>query len=418
VSVTTWQMKHYGLDGGPVVGDYTGFPFASSTGDTEEIRNPRNRVWTQVHNSMDFMTFTLGLDHPHAALIEKKSSIIKMWRTINDVDHGKVHLPTPTQPDFAGIVVATKKSGAANTMDVTVMSPLWRLQTHIHIDNHHLVLDTSSPPAGTLGGNKDNQPWDHSALMWYLIDLVNGAFGVASRTGILKPTVGPDYWPRTLAMAPYYVAKGSNTWSNIFDDLMQRVGGADFAPTYFHTDNNPGLMYFKTAVARGSDRSSSVSFDYYTGAKNVDDVVEDAQVVPGKYGNYVWAVPDGGPNVYVAIAEDLTSISNVGIYMVLDEIPGAKKATVDNVKTAHLNAAKKADEPVYTITMAPGTTTYAGIDYFLGDIIALNADRGALNFSGKKQRIMQLALAISDNNMETPTVTLTHDFQSKVGTTT
>lgn len=413
-------MKHYErLTGNQLTCDYAGYPFANSPTDVSNVINyASNRVFTRVLNSLDFLTFSLDLYDPMAYIIKRKTSVVKLWRDVNDTKFSKTYTAPTGTPDFSGVCVATKKNGASKTMDFTFMNPLWLLQCHFHILNHHLVLDVTPADPHLQGGNNDGAAWDISALMWYLIDLVDHAFGAASRTGILKPTSGPPYWTKTITVAPYFVAKGSNTWANLFDDLQQRVGGPDLDPQYVHSSGNPWLMYFATAPALGADRSASVSFDFHTGNHNCDDMVEDAQLVPGKFGNYVWAVPDGGPNVYVAVDSDATDYGDEGLFMVYDEIPGAKKATVDNVVGAHLDKALHGDEPIFSAQLSPTVPPYYNVDYFLGDVVELNADRGAMQLANVKQRIVQVQLSMSDNNVETAAVTLAPSYQGKVAATT
>lgn len=416
MAVTTWTQKLYNLNGT----DKT-FTDSEVGGTTNIVRYATKRVFSDVLNGLDVLQGTVYLDDNASAQITRKNTIIKLWRDVSDPDNGKSYTCPAGTPTFAGPIVATKKNAKANTLDFIAMSPLWRLQTHFHIENHHLVTDFSvgaSVNAPYTGGNKDDLVWDHSALMWRLIDLINGAFGASSFTGIVKPTGSAPFWTKTINVSPYYVAKGSWTWSNIFEDLMKRAGGADLAPEYIHTASSPNLMYFKTDPSRGSDLSASAIFEYGTGAFNLEDISEDAQMVPGKFGNYVWVVGDGGPNAYVATAQDSSDITANGIYMVRVDVSGAKKFDVDMLSSPELSRAKASDRPIYSIVTSPTKPPYYKTDFVTGDVIKLNATKGVgLAITNLKQRIYTTTLAMSDNNVETATLEISHDFVSKVAAT-
>ena len=50
----------------------------------------------------------------------------------------------------------------------------------------------------------------------------------------------------------------------------------------------------------------------------------------------------------------------------------------------------------------------------VGDVIKLNADKGALQVSNIKQRIYQCALNIDENNVEVSSPLVSKDFYGKV----
>jgi hypothetical protein len=388
----------------------------------EFLKHPTNVKWSIPLNGVDQLTFDLLLNDPAAALISTKTTFIRLWRYVTDTVNSKTLTPSTGTPDFCGIVTATNKVASENKMSVTCMSPLWRLQTHFHIDNHRLVTDAASlinPPTNE-GGNGDGLPWDQSALMFYLIDLINGAFHASGGdTGIRKPTTraynsGTTFWPKTINVSPFFVQKGSYTWPLIFEDLMARASAPDIVPQYIYTSGSANLMYFKTLAVRGTNKTSTMSFDYRTGNKNLDDMTESSAVVPGAYGNFQWVVGDGGPNGGILDEEsNTTDIGNYGIYMVRKDVRGTKLSDVEALGPLELAVSRQNDAKVYTIQVAPGGSKYFGIDYGVGDLVKLNADKGALSVSNKSQRIYQADLSWSDNNVETVELSISNDFKTK-----
>jgi hypothetical protein len=391
----------------------------------EYLKQATNLKLTYPLNGIDQLNFTLYLDDDAASLITKKQTVIRVWRDINDTANSKTRSSVTATPDFCGLVTGVTKRGADNIMNVVCQSPLWRLQTHFHIANHRLVTDAAAliAPPQFEGGNGDGLPWDHSALMFRLVDMINGAFhATGGDTGIRKPPTraynsGTTFWPKTIAVSPFFVQAGAYTWPYINDDLLARAGSPDLAPEYIYVPGSGNFMYFKTAIVRGTDRSASMSFDYRTGVKNLADIEEDGQVVPGDdgYGNFVWSIGDGGPNGgNLGQASDSTDIGANGIYMTRTEVQGAKGSSdMSALATDKLAIALKADAEIYTVTLAEAAPYYYDLDYKLGDQIMLNASRGALNVSNKKQRIYQVELNYSDNNVETAAVQVSADFKRK-----
>lgn len=388
----------------------------------EFLKHAFNLTWTMPLNGIDMFEFSLYLDDPAAALIAHKTSLIRVWRYIDDDENSKYLTPAAGTPDFCGVVSRVFKHGAENRMDCVAMSPLWLLQSRFHILNHRLVIDTSEygDPTDYEGGNANDEPWDHSALMFRIIDMINGAFNDSGGdTGIRKPPAplfegNTLYWPRTIEVSPFFVAKGTIPWSHIFDNLMNRPDAPDIAPEYIYDEGERDTMYFRTAIHRGTDRFSTVNFGYRTGTKNLSDFTEDSQVVPGEYANYVWAVGDGGPNG-PAVGQDQNSseMLSKGLYMKMEEVKGAKLRDVDDLAESFLDVAQLADDPIYEIKLAELTPTYFGLDFFLGDMVKLNASKGALSVVNKKQRIYQVVLNWSNNNTETVSLQIASDFKGK-----
>lgn len=417
-----WVMKLYDLDGEPV----TAANWIEGAGVSERIWHATDRKMTFPLNGLDQLDFTLYLDDPMAMDIEVLRRVVKVWRNVNDVENSKTWTQPADEPTFVGIVQATRKDGEANTMRITCVSPLWRLQFHFHILNHYLVYDIVWPEEeiqGGVGGNEDALEWDQSALMWRLIDLTNGAWiNTGSHTQIYRPESGPPYWTKTVKEAPFPVPKGSYTWSLIFEELLQQAGGVDLHPQYFHEDGEEKLMYFRTAPRRGSSNTST-SFDYHTGDFNCTNMTDDVEIIPGKFANYVWAVGAGGPNVVYRVAENVNQEygrTDVGIYMKRvdqDNIQSAEsigQTAEDLLQTTADSELALSSKPQRAInaTVSPVTENgfYYQIDYELGDLVALNADKGALQITNYAQRIYIVELSMSDHNLETAKVTHADDF--------
>jgi hypothetical protein len=425
----SWRISVYTLGGSLfTLADYNG-------NSTRFVKNATDLTWTIPLNGIDTLEFSLFLDDPAALAMATKSRIIRIWRVVNDVEAGKFYAATGADgsngtPDFCGIITSITKSAEENKMKIFCQSPLWRIQTHFHIDNHRLENDLSSFGGSDYeGGNANDLPWDHSALMFRLIDMINGAFKhTGSDTGIRKPLTASYsgtgylsgyslYWPQTIQVSPFYVQKGAYTYPLVFDDLLARPGSPDLSPTYIWQSGTKKLMYFNTAIRRGTDRTSTTHFDYRTGTRNLDDVEEQTQVVPGTYANFVWAVGDGGPNGgQVGQAENDGNMNTNGIYMARFDVPGAKIRDLngtDGIAADKLAVSLIADAPVYTVKLSPASATYYLIDYEVGDLIELNVDRGAFQVSGLNQRIYQVALSLSDNNVETAEIMVSSDFKRK-----
>lgn len=397
--LATWTTRLYDRTGTPqIVADYGNDIQASSS----EIRHAMNRNIQLNLNGIDQYTFSLNLKDPMTQVIEPLTSFVKVWRSSGG------YTDLPGFPTFSGIVTQRIRRAAAGVAEYTVMSPLWRLQSRFHILNHYLAINVDT-----------GQLFTHSELMFKFIDLVNEAFGIlAGYTGIAQ---GVFNWENDPVAAPYFQSRGSNTWAIIFDDLMSREGAPDIIPEYFHTDSNATLMYFSTDERRGTDKSASVGFNYRTGTANLDDATETTIVTPGEYANYVWVVGQGGPNSgKIAMAENNTTVGygykNVGIYMKRIDIPSFKhyNARMKSVANAEL-AQSIIPKSAYDATIAPGGPLVYERDFTMGDLVSLNINKDSFQVVNKKQRVYQISLTNSDNNMETCGALIANDFHGKFG---
>ena len=407
---TSWDIRLYDKGGNAINANYSGY---SSEGTTNKIAHATDRQLGFYLNSIDTLDFALYLDDPMAAKIKRLTSFIKVWRTVPG------YTDPSNQPCFTGIVADHTKSGAANIMRIKAYNPLWRLQLRFHLLNHYLKTNPDTAA-----------DYRQSELIWRLIYFISNAFGpTVSFTGIDQGTfydVGTE-----IVVAPYFQPKGANVWTEIFDGILAKAGSVDIIPRYHHTSGNGRLMYMDTALKRGTDKSGSVSFEFNTTTpSNCDDVTETEQVVPGKFGNYFWAVGAGGPNSgRVAVAQDNGSIDEgynaIGIYMARNDYGDVKrigKGPLVAGGPTHLRANVINDlargivpDLRYDVALSPAANIYYGKDFSVGDVIKLNASKGALSVSNLSQRIYECVLSISDNNMETAAPRIAKDFTGKFG---
>jgi hypothetical protein len=340
-----------------------------------------------------------------AYVIKPLTSVVKLWRTIYNDSGSVIYADGPNSPAISGFVAYTGKAGAAGQMRVRVYSPLWRLRTRFHVNNHFLSINQET-------GN----PYTESELIWKFIDLLQNAFGPAGPTEQMRSYMGMEkgnfMWASDPIMAPYFQAKGASGWANIFDSILSRADSPELIPRYYHADGSPIQMYLDTNKARGSDKTASVHFRYRTGANdNLDDLTEDIEIQPGEFANYLWTVGQGGPNSgKLALAENIDDdqygYNTVKVYQHL--------VHVNDVQTFDDNLQKMAEGELFKVRKPPATynmvispaasittTPQYGKDYVCGDAVSLSGSKGALSISNVKQRIFECTLRMSENNVET-----------------
>lgn len=412
----TWIMKLYDLAGNPLVEiplDPTLAPDGSET-----IYGAFSRSVTYNLNGIDELDFSILLSDPMTFWIQPLKTTVSLWRLIDDPIAGKTYGDINGPPDFSGLVTYTQKTGSTNTMTVKVSSPLWRLQTHFHLLNHYLLINPDTDVAYTM-----------SELMWKLIDLVNNAFGgLTSYTGIGLGTFGWGF-PFEPSLVPAFIAKGTNTYQYIFDTIMSgTTNGVDIIPEYQHTDGDPTLMLFSTAMVRGTDMTGidGSGFWYRTEDEgrpsNCDDMTEEIAPQPSVstndagFANYVWTIGQGGANSgKVAVAENDTDtagygIEDIGVYMATVQ-DDSWRTYLQTLSASSLElAVKTVPQTNYTVSVAPGSRDYYGIDFSLGDLQQLSANKGFMSFSGIPQRIYQATLNMSENNIERSILQVSNDY--------
>lgn len=410
-----WVMRNYDLAGDGVAANDMNIPPSSSN----IIKHATSRQLSLALNGIDDLSFQIYLDDPMATEIRRLNNVIKLWRTVRDDAGNVLYADTAGSPCFAGVVGSTIKDGDSNLMTIRAFSPFWRLQFRFHLLNHYLVINVDT-----------DSEFTQSELMWKIIDLINEAFGYQasseSFTGIGQGTFSAAVEP---IAAPFYVPKGSNSYTNIFETIMNLSGGVDIIPDYFHDDGDPTLMLFSTDEKRGQDLSATLAFNYHTGADDtLDNLTEEETPIPNEFANFLWAVGSGGPNsgkvaLEENISDDENGYANIGVYMrkadfndvqILGEL-GPPKTDLYALAEAEFNRSKT-PKTTYSISLSPGSNIYYGNDYSIGDVGMLNAGKGALQVIDVKQRIYEATLSMSDNNIETSNLTIADDFFGKVAT--
>lgn len=416
MAAVTWIIRLFDQSGNPIDAAYSAEPDWSpyQWTDTNEVYHATDRKINFALNGIDSASFTTYLDDPMSMELQKFRTI-KIWRTVEDFENDKHLSYDYARPVFSGVITSVVKSGAANTQAIQVQSPLWRLQSRFHIENHYLVNDVDVLNNGL--------PWRQGPLLYRLVELVDDAFGSSSVTGIVQggfPYTGP-------IVAPFFVGKGSNTWVN-FERLLAKPGSVDIDPEYYHADGSTRQLDFYTRQKRGDDRSvTGTPWKFHTETGwNLEDLTEEGSIIPGEFGNYLWVVGQGGPNSHVvAVEEDITTPyghDEVGIYMKyiaenevkqLGQAGQPEKGGAIPIAEAEILRSRVPRER-YTATLPAGSSTYFGVDYEIGDVIRLDADKGSLQVTNKKQRIYEVGLSMSDNNLETATAMIADDFYGKV----
>jgi len=402
-----WTMKIYNYTGAnPDNVDYSDY---SEDITTNELLHATNRQLNFYLNGVDDCSFTLYLDDPAASHIIPTKTVVKVWRTVYGDDGITIIYSDEDDvgfPCFVGTVSSTLKDGDANTMNVQCFSPLWRLQSRFHVRNHYLVNDQDT-----------GDQYTGSGIIFKVIDLLNTAFPATgdAYTGIEQGTAD---WVDEPHIAPYFIAKGTNSWAIINDDIMARPNMADIFPQY-NDDSTDVLCILNTLQKRGDDISADIIFRYHTGTNdNCDNLTEEFSANPGEFANFLWVIGQGGPNSgKVAIAWDNTagefSSNNIGLYMKTVDKSEVKRVTaLVPIATSELKQSK-IPKGAYTVTINPYGGLIFNKDYKLGDIIHLLADKDALQVD-KDQRIYQIGLSISDNNVEIASPIVANDFYGKI----
>jgi len=387
----SWNLRHFNLAGGAI--NAAGYDGAVSN----EIRHAEDRNVHLVLDNYEDLNFTLYLDDPMAPFVKPLTSVIKLWRSIYSDEGTLVYQDPADTPCFSGFVAFTGKRGANNQMGVRAFSPLWRLKTRFHVNNHYLATNLDT-----------NAPYTESELIWKFIDLLQNAFPVNNRSymGMEK---GNFQWANDPVMGPYFQAKGANGWSNIFDTILSRAESPELIPRYHHSGGSPIQMYLDTDQARGANKTGSVSFNFHTGTNdNLDDLTEDIEIQPNDFANYVWAVGQGGPNsgklaLALNVNDDEFGYDTVKVYQQYAEFNDIQLYN-DTLRDLALGELKKnrRPQPSYGVAISPAITgPFYGMHYVCGDAISLNANKGALQVTNAAVRIFECTLSMSHNNVET-----------------
>lgn len=398
-----WTLKLYNLSGSGI----TAASIDPSLPVNNSIRHAIDRKVHFVLDEYESLEFSLYLHDPMAYQIRNLSCVVKLWRKIIDDNGSTLYEDAAGLPAFAGVVGFVSKDGASNIMQVKAYSPLWRLKFRFHILNHYLQ---HNPDTGSL--------YKQSELIWKLIDLINGAFGVSSFTGIVQ---GAFSWAQEPTMAPFFVGKGSNTWSNVYDLILARKSSPEIIPVYTHSDGSPNLMTLNTNQARGTNKTSTIYLRYRTGLNdNLDNVTETEQISPDEFACYLWAVGQGGPNSgKIALRQEVVGPygrDNVGQYMKrVDTAIKLFDESLDDIAEGEFHQVKTPPKQ-YDVAMAPAVSSvgpFYAKDFSCGDAVRLVANRGAMSIVDLV-RLYNASISISNNNVETVSLQVGEDINEKL----
>lgn len=407
MAIVTWRKKLYDLGGNLI----------------SSVDEATNRSWAEALNGIDQMD--IGLYHDDALVPELRPGyvVLKMWRDVVDPENGISSIRPDAFPTFAGILGQRNIQPGSNVFNYTFYSPLWRLQSRFHLLDHYLGPDTIVLDPQNTGPGTEIVPATVGNLLWKLIDLVNNTWGPdVNETGIGRGS----FEDTGLLGDVYTIAKNDSTWEH-FDSILSAFGSPDIAPTYQHVDGNNEYMLLNTRLYRGLNLTGAwgLAFPkvalYYTQdreLRNLADLGLQEVIQPGVTANFVRGHGQAGKES-ISAQDDET-----GVYFGRDEVgPYMKNVTYDSVHTAaslwaHVQMElKRTGKPVvvWSPQLGQNVPPYYGVDFGMGDLIVLNADRDGRDTGGDlAQRVYQMRATMSDNNVETVTVAVADDFTDKV----
>jgi hypothetical protein len=107
--------------------------------------------------------------------------------------------------------------------------------------------------------------------------------------------------------------------------------------------------------------------------------------------------------------------NNVGVFMRREDNDAIKRLSQLQTGADSILSQSKYPQEAITIQVSPQAGVYYGyaFDYEVGDLVNISANKGALSFTNKKQRIYEATLSMSDNNVETVAPLVSHDFFGK-----
>jgi len=375
---------------------------------------------TEVLNGIDKFEFTLNLESQAAYVCQPIRTLVKMWHEVPG--------QAPTSdffPMFCGIITGRTRDAANRTATYTAQAPFWRLTLRYHVDAHDFTAATGR---GIMGLN--NEGTDPTDIMWQMVQFTNqvAQFSQGDRTGIVVPAVKADYFgadPSVLYDVRYPV--GQNTW-DLIQDIVMRAGMPDLSPVYLHVEGSTDLVFFNTTRRKGG--AADVSFDYRTGAKNLDNIVENSQIESGEYANYVvvqgagdkstgWYNPvtgSSGADQTIVRADGFSTaslelglpdlISADGLYMHYEQDNLAIKNLVRYQLGKQLLRRLAKPPASYEVTLSQAYTHGWPYTFRAGDTVLLNADRDSLQVDNVEQRITEVTVKRTEQKMEQVTVTL------------
>lgn len=375
-----------------------------------------NETLTRELNGIDTFSWEMHLDAMETSQVAAITRLVRVWRD------GTLM--------FAGVVGPVTRSAAARTASFTAFSPLWRLQHRYHIDPHDFTYITGR---GQLNPAFPTDPYqggtDPSEIMWTMIEFTSQVVGYSGGddAGIVKGSLAQYAFIDNLELGPPLLGKrysrGQNTW-DLIQDIIQAPGMPDLDCSYI--DGGSSMLEFNTVAKKGSP--AGVSFDYRTGAKNLDDLVETTNVEPGSFANYIAVQGQGDTDAQQTIvrADGVTQpiprsggmswtppdlISSHGLYMRFEKLEEAVEKDGLNARALgqHLLRTGMYPPVYYDPVLSPAVVWDWPGSFDIGDTVTINCARDGMSFS-VGQRISQVTCKRGADGAETFGVTLFTDL--------
>src|ERR1041385_6315396 len=135
-----WKLGIYNRNNNTVI-NHTDF---DGNNNNEFIKHPTDLKVTIPLNGIETLEFSVLITDPIVPHLNTKTTVVRLWRIIDDTVNSITRHPANDTPDYCGVVTSVTKSGQEGKVKIICQSPLWLIQNHFHIFNHRLVTDPSS----------------------------------------------------------------------------------------------------------------------------------------------------------------------------------------------------------------------------------------------------------------------------------
>lgn len=396
-----WRWKYLDLDGNTI-------------GTIQELEDETADFTV---NGFDQLGFSLSTKNPLVNSLQPLSTVVKMWRDVNDADYGVSFTAPDGLPTMGGFISGRIKKG--HRIFYTVSSPLWKVQFHWHLLVHRLKdplkigLSLSTEIPATLSG-----------LIWKHIDLVENTFGpTISQVGLrlIGDITGND---SAIFPGVYNIAPGTWTWDQGIEFLIGQLNAPDLSILYQHVEGEGDIAIFVCQwPGKGLDKTGSIHLTWNPGGGgsayrlrqplDFEELYEPK--VFGNWGRVFGHGRKGSPFTATKAQEsgDL-GIDEVGIYMLQDSQDAIVASTKLQASADQLVARGNARPRNITATLSPAVPPYFTSHYLHGDLITVSEQDEQWSFGPEALRIFRVSLAKDRSNKETATLTLAPDVLGKV----
>lgn len=361
-----------------------------------EVPKPSGRTYSDPLNGMRQAGFGITLDNPRANYILQNDCMCKFYRMDRN---GNWNLM------LNGDVLSAQEDGEGNVgqINVVVVDPLFRLQRRLI----GMALGSNNQATGFTIGTP-TVPIDLSLAVSQVLSQVNTSF----YSGIAMGTI--QNCGTTGVAGPLYAVFAAPT----IQQICATLGGPDFwiqplEPSGAMPNTTIGQM--NVGFARGTNRPNAI-FEYGTGKKNVNKYTR----ILTKQGacNQAWSLPPGWPTGInagdsVASYGDTTSQNTISRY---EDIASTDVANLGlrTILCQEMVTVRKQRQQQITFTPNTNVGIDYGTDYTCGDVVtarAFDVKTQTMRFNGMI-RVYGVALAMSDTEEETATLTLITDTVS------